>query len=464
FNVAIEHPHTYVVKCTQLIRASKDLAQTAYFMATNSLHLTTFCLQYKPTCIACVCIHLACKWSSWEIPLSSDGKHWWEYVDSAVNKTLLNELTSEFVQIMDRCPSRLKRKIHITNIKGGQRKLKGGEPSSDESSPGMPSSGPKIQPSTSKQNTELTNHDRQGKIEVDFKPKPESQMTYKDYKAMKEMTLALGKVKNESNTANAERKEHRHKQSEHSHRMHVEKKSASEVRQHNRDLKHTEQRPVKIPEPHKSGGDQRLHIYHKPPVEHHTHISGEQHRLQSSDHSHHKPSSTEQHRPSSSQSKPPSDHHRSSSSERRSHAEYHKLHGSDRKSVPPEAMREKHHSSEHRSHHKQYTAEATPNGTKLKIKVPPPQGKSEKHPTSVDAQHHAALKERERHKHHHHHHQKHHSSSEKHAAAQSLKHVEKHRPSSSSGKRPHSPDGKLRGSHSFPTSDLWIALHRQRKR
>ncbi len=33
-----------------------------------SLHLTTFCLQYSPPIVACVCIHLACKWSNWEIP------------------------------------------------------------------------------------------------------------------------------------------------------------------------------------------------------------------------------------------------------------------------------------------------------------------------------------------------------------------------------------------------------------
>ncbi|XP_006011564.1 cyclin-T2 isoform X2 [Latimeria chalumnae] len=109
FEITIEHPHTDVVKCTQLVRASKDLAQTSYFMATNSLHLTTFCLQYKPTVIACVCIHLACKWSNWEIPVSTDGKHWWEYVDQGVNLELLDELTHEFLQILEKTPSRLKK-------------------------------------------------------------------------------------------------------------------------------------------------------------------------------------------------------------------------------------------------------------------------------------------------------------------------------------------------------------------
>lgn len=63
----------------------------------NSLHLTTFCLQYKPTVIACVCIHLACKWSNWEIPVSTDGKHWWEYVDPSVTLELLDGKSCSFL-------------------------------------------------------------------------------------------------------------------------------------------------------------------------------------------------------------------------------------------------------------------------------------------------------------------------------------------------------------------------------
>uniref|UniRef100_A0A672Y4I4 Cyclin T2b n=1 Tax=Sphaeramia orbicularis TaxID=375764 RepID=A0A672Y4I4_9TELE len=109
FEITVDHPHTDVVRCSQLVRASKDLAQTSYFMATNSLHLTTFCLQYRPTVVACVCIHLACKWSNWEIPVSTDGKHWWEYVDRTVTLQLLDDLTHEFLQILEKTPSRLKR-------------------------------------------------------------------------------------------------------------------------------------------------------------------------------------------------------------------------------------------------------------------------------------------------------------------------------------------------------------------
>ncbi|KAL0963923.1 hypothetical protein UPYG_G00315400 [Umbra pygmaea] len=138
FEITIEHPHTDVVKCSQLVRASKDLAQTSYFMATNSLHLTTFCLQHKPTVIACVCIHLACKWSNWEIPVSTDGKHWWEYVDNSVTLELLDELTHEFLQILEKTPSRLKR---IRNWRATQAAKK---PKGDGSQANDPYPGPSL--------------------------------------------------------------------------------------------------------------------------------------------------------------------------------------------------------------------------------------------------------------------------------------------------------------------------------
>ncbi|CAH2224127.1 cyclin-T1 [Pelobates cultripes] len=142
FEITIDHPHTHVVKCTQLVRdiilkhkahsqtgtsfkllTSKDLAQTSYFMATNSLHLTTFSLQYTPPVVACVCIHLACKWSNWEIPVSTDGKPWWEYVDVTVTLKLLDELTHEFLQILEKTPNRLKR-IRNWRISQAARKPK----------------------------------------------------------------------------------------------------------------------------------------------------------------------------------------------------------------------------------------------------------------------------------------------------------------------------------------------------
>jgi cyclin T len=123
FDVAIEHPHAFIVKFCHIANASKDLSQTSYFMASNSLHLTTMCLQYKPTVVACFCIHLSCQWSRWQIPKSKENLPWYSYIDQSVTEELLEQLTNEFLVIFDKCPSRLKKKIQ--NCQGGQNSMSG---------------------------------------------------------------------------------------------------------------------------------------------------------------------------------------------------------------------------------------------------------------------------------------------------------------------------------------------------
>ena len=61
--------------------------------------------------MACVCIHLACKWSQYQIPVSLEGRPWYSYVDQDANIDQIERLTSEFLAIFDKCPSRLKKKI-----------------------------------------------------------------------------------------------------------------------------------------------------------------------------------------------------------------------------------------------------------------------------------------------------------------------------------------------------------------
>ncbi|XP_063719953.1 cyclin-T2-like [Symsagittifera roscoffensis] len=109
FDVRVEHPHSSVIKITEKIKASKDLAQTSYLLATNTLHLTTFCLQYTPVVIACVCINLACKWGHWLIPKSNEKKDWWQYfAPSGFTQQKLDELTDELVTIIDQSPAKMK--------------------------------------------------------------------------------------------------------------------------------------------------------------------------------------------------------------------------------------------------------------------------------------------------------------------------------------------------------------------
>ena len=69
------------------------------------------CLRFSPTIVACVCIHLACKWSNYKIPLSAQNKEWFTYIDNEATQDLLDRLTEEFLAIFEKCPSRLKKKI-----------------------------------------------------------------------------------------------------------------------------------------------------------------------------------------------------------------------------------------------------------------------------------------------------------------------------------------------------------------
>lgn len=52
-----------------------------------------------------------------QIPKSSEGKDWFYYVDPTATHEMLEVLTSEFLAILDKCPSRLKRQI----LAGGGR-------------------------------------------------------------------------------------------------------------------------------------------------------------------------------------------------------------------------------------------------------------------------------------------------------------------------------------------------------
>ncbi|KRZ19411.1 Cyclin-T2 [Trichinella zimbabwensis] len=126
FDINVVHPHAHVVRCCQLIKAPKDLAHSAYFFATDSLHWSTFCLRYRPAVVACICIHLACSWANWEIPPSKEGKPWYEYVDPNITMDTLQELAHEFAGIRERLPDKyrlrrfVRREGQVVAVQGGE--------------------------------------------------------------------------------------------------------------------------------------------------------------------------------------------------------------------------------------------------------------------------------------------------------------------------------------------------------
>lgn len=118
FDVRINHPHLIMIKACELIKANKELKVTSYFLASNSLHLTTMCLEYRPSIVACLCIYFASKWSCYEIPLSALGKPWFSYIDPDVTLEFLDSLTNDFLHVFEQCHTKLKRTIQtLSGIK-----------------------------------------------------------------------------------------------------------------------------------------------------------------------------------------------------------------------------------------------------------------------------------------------------------------------------------------------------------
>lgn len=103
FDLIVAHPHTLVVTCGEMVGAPKSVTRLAYELVTNSLHFTTMCLKYKPTTVACVCLHIAFKRFSLSIERSKEGKDWWYYLDQNLQFDTIEEITKEYVAIIEKC-------------------------------------------------------------------------------------------------------------------------------------------------------------------------------------------------------------------------------------------------------------------------------------------------------------------------------------------------------------------------
>ncbi|CAG5099979.1 Oidioi.mRNA.OKI2018_I69.XSR.g16785.t1.cds [Oikopleura dioica] len=107
FDVTIDHPHKHVIKATQFMRAPRELSHVAYFMATNSLNLTTFCLEMRPEVVAATCIYLSIKWSKFKMDRSSEGREWWSYLDPTLTEDDLILNVKRYIDVLKEHPTRL---------------------------------------------------------------------------------------------------------------------------------------------------------------------------------------------------------------------------------------------------------------------------------------------------------------------------------------------------------------------
>ncbi|CAF0980993.1 unnamed protein product [Rotaria sp. Silwood1] len=137
FSLMVDHPHSIIIKTIQALgsqiqslpeKTPRELAQTAYYLATKSILLTSFCVKYPPDLIACFCIHLAAAWLKIEIPSpapittprngsdsttteNTSNKRWFHLVNESFTEKQLGDLADEFLAIYEKCPDKIKRKL-----------------------------------------------------------------------------------------------------------------------------------------------------------------------------------------------------------------------------------------------------------------------------------------------------------------------------------------------------------------
>lgn len=103
FDLLINHPHTSVIHCGELVGAPKSVIKLAYDLATNSLHFTTMCLKYESTTVAGVCLFMAFKSKDLSIDKSKEGKEWWTYIDPNLKLETIEDIWKEFVATIGTC-------------------------------------------------------------------------------------------------------------------------------------------------------------------------------------------------------------------------------------------------------------------------------------------------------------------------------------------------------------------------
>ncbi|XP_055353789.1 cyclin-T2-like [Paramacrobiotus metropolitanus] len=111
FDLRVEHPHTHVIRCCQLIRCEKEVSHAAYALASVALHCTKVCIQYKPVEVACMCIDVASRWSNVKIPLSTEGQAWYSYMDPLITEDQIGRVAKDFLDSVDRYSERVRQKI-----------------------------------------------------------------------------------------------------------------------------------------------------------------------------------------------------------------------------------------------------------------------------------------------------------------------------------------------------------------
>lgn len=116
FDLIVTAPHTSVITCGEMVKAPKTVTKLAYELATNSLHFTTMCLKYRPTTVACICLHMAFKSFSLSVQRDEKGRDWWNYtkLDPSLKLESIDQITKEFVSVIEKCRKAFNKWVTVT--------------------------------------------------------------------------------------------------------------------------------------------------------------------------------------------------------------------------------------------------------------------------------------------------------------------------------------------------------------
>ncbi|KII73504.1 Cyclin-T1 [Thelohanellus kitauei] len=110
FDFIIDHPHSLIDSAGRQLKRStsvtlvpKDIVNTAFFIATFSLHVTCLSLMYSRSYLAVLCIFVACKWAKYELPKNPE-KPWWHVVDPNLNLVKFERILDYLDNTCGKCP------------------------------------------------------------------------------------------------------------------------------------------------------------------------------------------------------------------------------------------------------------------------------------------------------------------------------------------------------------------------
>lgn len=120
FDLIVTAPHTSVITCGEMVKAPKTVTKLAYELATNSLHFTTMCLKYRPTTVACICLHMAFKSFNLQVQRDEKGRDWWNYtkLDANLKMESIDQITIEFVSVIERCKKSFNKWVTVKSNSG----------------------------------------------------------------------------------------------------------------------------------------------------------------------------------------------------------------------------------------------------------------------------------------------------------------------------------------------------------